>query len=189
MVVGPAVSRLLGDGTGRGDTMMEDMTGTTGPELEGEIGGGATAEMLEVGTAAPLELTGSGMIVSVMGVTPADETGVTVVVSVPIVNDRESVDMAEMLKLEAGGEAGEAGGAVLEEAPESGAAVLLLLKPIGAEVRTTEVSPTADVDVEAALASAVLEIATGEEPNTVVEADCEIVETKVERIVEMVVVV
>ncbi|MCJ1416313.1 hypothetical protein MMC32_002648 [Xylographa parallela] len=182
-MVGPAVSWLPGDGIGRGDTMMEDMTGTTGPELEGEIGGGATAEVLEVGTAAPLELTGSGMIVSVMGVTPADETGVTVVVSVPIVNDRETVEMAEMLKLEAGGKAGGAGVALLEEAPDSGAAVLLLLKLTESELGTTEVSPTADVDVEAALASSVLEDAAGGDTAWVM------VETKVDRIVEIEVVV
>ena len=74
----------------------------------------------------------------------------------------------------------EAGTAELEDRPESGAAVLLLL---GIEVATEE------VDVEAALASTELEIATGEEPNTVEDADCEIVETKVEKIVEIVVVI
>jgi len=76
IVVGAAAPWLLGDGIGRGETMTEEITG-------------ATAEPVEIGTAAPLELTGSGMIVSVTGVTPADKTGVTVVVSVPIVNDRE----------------------------------------------------------------------------------------------------
>ncbi|MCJ1322810.1 hypothetical protein MMC15_008160 [Xylographa vitiligo] len=152
MVVGATVPWLLGDGIGKGDTMTEDMTGTTGAELEGEVGGVATTGLLDAGTAALLELTGSGMIVSVIGVTPADETGVTVVVSVPIVNDRENVGTGEMLGEEAGGEAGGAAdGAVL--------------------------------DVEAALASAVLEGAAGG------DTGCVMVETKVDKMVEIEVVV
>ncbi|MCJ1293297.1 hypothetical protein MMC34_004851 [Xylographa carneopallida] len=179
VVVGAAVPWLLGDGIGRGDTMIEDMTGTTGAELEGETDGTATAELLEDGTAAPLKLTGSGMIVSVTGVTPADETGVIVVVSVPIVNERENVGTMEMLELEAGGGCT----ASLEEASESGAAVLLLLKLGGAEVGTTWVPPIADVDVEAAFASDVLEDAADW------DTGCVMVETKVDRIVEIEVVV
>ncbi|MCJ1285922.1 hypothetical protein MMC26_005264 [Xylographa opegraphella] len=183
MVVGTAAPWLLGDGIGRGDTMIEDTAGTTDGEPEDETGGAATTEPLEVGTAAPLELTGSGMIVSVTGVTPADETGVTVVVSVPIVNDRKYVDAAKMLELEAGEEAGGASVSVLEEAPDSGAAVLLLLELIGTDPGTTEVSPTADVEIEAALARVVLEYAAEGGTAWVM------VETTVERIVEIEVVV
>ena len=68
----------------------------------------------------------------------------------------------------------------LEDRPERGAAVPLLP---GIEVATEEGVTTVEVDVEAALASAELEIAAA------VDIGCKMVETKVERIVEIVVVV
>ena len=196
-VVGAAAPWLVADGIGRGETMTEEMTGMTEEALEGELGRGVIAGMLEVGIAAPPELTGSGTIVSVIGVTPADEIGVATVVSRPIVNDRETVGTTKKLELVAGCGAGEVGmlllllkgTAVFESGPDSGAAVLLLAAAAGTELEITEGITTAIDDVEATVGDADLEDAAREEPGIVGDTDCVMVEIKVDKIVEMVVVV
>jgi len=81
-----------------------------------------------------------------------------------------------MLELEAEGKAG-------------GAGVLLLLGITGTELGVTEGKTSTEVDVEAALASAELEIVAGDEANAADDIGCVMVETKVDKIVEIVVVV
>ncbi|MCJ1473453.1 hypothetical protein MMC13_002104 [Lambiella insularis] len=74
--------------------VVRDVAGVT--EVRVPLDGGGMTDELDDTRAATVELTGRGLIVSVIGVTPPDDAGVAILCPVPIENGKMTLVAAEL---------------------------------------------------------------------------------------------